>query len=110
MSVYNDDHAEETLLNHEAMNNPLDYAEQLIIEAVDGEKSGALTMTPGGDYELEEGSCWIRVGNLSVYVKKEDEGCVVDIYPLNDENSDSIAGTYCLYADAEKDEAEVESA
>lgn len=110
MSSHNDDHAEETLLNHEAMNNPLDYAAQLIVEAVDREKAGALVMTPGGDYELAEGSCWIRVGNLSVYVKKEEEGVAVDIFPLNDENSDYIAGTHCLYADAERDEAEDEGA
>lgn len=62
---------------------------------------GPLAVTKGGDYILDEGSCWIQVGNLSVYVKNEAEGVAVDIYPLNDENSDSLAATYAFYADAE---------
>lgn len=66
---------------------------------------GPLTITEGGDYILHEGSCWIQVGNLSVYVKEEAEGVAVDIYPLNDENSDSLAATYAFFADAEMAEA-----
>lgn len=94
------DPAEDALLNNEVMNNPLGVTEQLATGAVDAVQAGVLRMTAGGDYILDEGSCWIMVGNLSVYVKKETEGVAVDIYPLNDENSDSLAATYALFSEA----------
>ena len=54
------------------------------------------------DYELSEGfkSCWITVGNVSVYVQKTDEGVAVDLFPLHHEDKESIAGTWVTFADA----------
>jgi hypothetical protein len=98
------DPADDALLNSEAMNNPLGTGAETIVDEADPEQKGALSMTEGGDYLLEEGSCWITVGNLSVYVKKDDEGVSVDIYPLRDENSDLIAGTYALFSEAGEEE------
>jgi len=54
------------------------------------------------EYELEgDDHAWITVGNLSVYIKKADEGVAVDIYPKDGEDDESIAGTWALFQDAE---------
>ena len=53
------------------------------------------------DPVLEEGSCWITVGNISVYIKKGDDGVSVDLYPLGDEMASSLASTWLTYAEAE---------
>ncbi len=58
-------------------------------------------LEPGGEYRLQGGSAWISVGPHAVYLRKTDEGVVVDIYPQGDENSDSIASTYAFDADAQ---------
>lgn len=45
---------------------------------------------------------WITVNNISVYVKANDEGVSVDLYPLEREDSDeSLAATYAFYAEVE---------
>lgn len=48
---------------------------------------------------LEEDACWITVNNLSVYIKRTDEGVVIDIYELNDENNEPIASTYAFFSE-----------
>jgi len=53
------------------------------------------------DPELKEGSCWITVGNISVYIKKGDDGVSVDLYPLGDEMASSLASTWLTYAEAD---------
>ena len=53
------------------------------------------------DYKLEEGSAWITVGNISVYIRKSDEGVSVDLFPLGDEMTESLAGTWLTFAEAE---------
>jgi hypothetical protein len=53
------------------------------------------------DFELKEGSAWITVGNISVYIRKSDEGVAVDLFPVGDEMSDSLAGTWLTFAEAE---------
>ena len=100
------DPAEDALLNHEAINDPLGYAAQVVIDVVDREKCGVLKMTEEGQYVLKEESCWITVGNLSVYVKREEEAARIDVYPLNDEMSKAIASTYAFFEDAETEEEE----
>ena len=100
------DPAEDALLNHEAMNDPLGYAAQVVIDAVDREKSGLLKMVEEGQYVLEEGSCWITVGNLSVFLKREEEGVKIDVYPLNDEMSKAIASSFAFFEDAETEDGE----
>lgn len=100
------DPAEDALLNHEAMNDPLGYAAQVVIDAVDREKCGVLKLAEEGQYVLKEESCWITVGNLSVYIKREKEGVRIDVYPLNDEMSKAIASSFAFFEDAETEEEE----
>jgi hypothetical protein len=56
----------------------------------------------GVDYTLRqtEKSVWISVNNLSVYIKREDEGVAVDIFPKGREGEQPIASTYGFYDDA----------
>lgn len=56
------------------------------------------TKIGGEDYELREDcqSVWITVGDISVYIKREDEGVAVDLYPLHDEMADSLASCWAL--------------
>ena len=54
---------------------------------LDGEKDCVLT----GD------SVWVTVKNLSVRIAKTDEGVVVDIYPLKQENDEPITTTYAYF-------------
>lgn len=57
------------------------------------------------DWVLNENSVWITVGNISVNLKKGDEGVSVTFYPKGREADDSIGETYVLYSEA-KDEEE----
>ena len=59
----------------------------------------------GIDYTLRqtEKSVWISVNNLSVYIKREDEGVVVDIYLKGCEDEQPIASTYGFFHDAVKE-------
>lgn len=76
-----------------------DEACQQLAEA----KKGPQQFESGKDYAFREDqqSVWITVGNISVYIKREDEGVAVDLYPLNDEMSDSLAGAWLTFAEAE---------
>lgn len=67
--------------------------------------TGVLRLEGDGesDYVLEENaeSVWITVNDISVYVKRTDEGVAVDLYPLNDEASDPpLASTWALFSEA----------
>ena len=51
------------------------------------------------DYTLhpDATSCWITVNNISVYLKRTDEGVVVDLYPKGREfGGELIASTWAL--------------
>lgn len=57
------------------------------------------------DYVLDpaRSNVWITVGNISVYVKRTDEGVVVDLFPLGHENDDpSLATAYAFFEEAEQ--------
>lgn len=60
------------------------------------------------DYVMAEGAedqrLWIGVDNISVYIRRNDEGVSVDLYPLGAEDGDSMAGTWALFQDAEADD------
>jgi hypothetical protein len=56
------------------------------------------------DYTLNDESVWITVGNISVYIKKGDEGVSVDLFSAKAEGDGSIAGTYALYSEAQSEE------
>jgi hypothetical protein len=60
------------------------------------------------DYELpaDQDSVWISVDNISVYVKRTDEGVVVDLFPKGMEMDDAIAGTYAFHAEADNGEGQ----
>lgn len=45
-------------------------------------------------------SIWITVENISVYVKRADEGVIVDLYKKGNEDDESLAGTYLEYNEA----------
>jgi hypothetical protein len=49
------------------------------------------------DYRLKREHTWIEVENLVLYIKKEDEGVVVDIYPVGGEMRDPIASTFAFF-------------
>lgn len=50
---------------------------------------------------------WVTVNNISVCVKANDEGVSVDLYSLDQEDSQSIASTYAFYSEAENYEDEL---
>ena len=47
-------------------------------------------------------STWISVKDFSIYIKKTDEGVVVDIYARGYEDCNSIASTYAFDTEAEE--------
>ena len=69
------------------------------------DEPGVLTHDGGSDYTLNDDSTsvWITVKNLSVYVRKTDEGVVCDIFPKGREDEDSICSCYALDSDGEDD-------
>ncbi len=48
----------------------------------------------------KQSSVWVTVENISVYIKKDDEGVAVDLFPTGQEDGESLAGTWALYQDA----------
>lgn len=62
------------------------------------------------DLILHAGSIWITVGNISVYVKKTDEGVVVDMYPKGHEASDGLllGAIWVTFEEAEMPDSEDE--
>lgn len=66
----------------------------------------ALKRISDTDYELKEdqNSVWITVDNISVYIRRTDEGVSVGLYPKGREMDDEICGTWCLFTEAEEPE------
>jgi hypothetical protein len=65
----------------------------------------SLDTPEGSDYTLhpDAQSCWVTVDNVAVYIKRTDEGVVVDLYPNGYEAQiDSIAGTYVFFQEVEE--------
>lgn len=63
------------------------------------ELAGELQRDPDGHgYTLRSDAvcAWLTVDNCSVAVKRTDEGCVVDLYPLGLEDHDAVASTYAF--------------
>lgn len=67
--------------------------------------SNALKREGESDYVLRKkhDSVWITINNISVYVRRTDEGVAVDLYPKGDEMEDSMCGTWALFSEAEPD-------
>lgn len=55
------------------------------------------------DYVLVEGRAWFTIGNISVRLTRTDEGVVCDMYPLNNETSDSVASCYAFHSEMEEE-------
>src|SRR5690606_26788229 len=57
------------------------------------------------DFMADRGEAvWITVENLSVYVKREDEGVVADIFIAGKEDEESLAGSWATYAEGMPDD------
>ena len=54
------------------------------------------------DYELNEDytSCWVTVGNISVYILRTGDGVSVDLLPRGKEDKSPISSAYAYLADA----------
>lgn len=72
--------------------------------AADGAFADPLALKAESSYDYilqkDEPSVWITVDNVSVYVRRNDEGVSVDLYPKGDEMSDSLAGTFITFEEA----------
>jgi hypothetical protein len=55
------------------------------------------------DYDLVDGqdSCWVTVGNISVYILRGDEGVDIALYPHYDEMADPLAWCSAKYPEEE---------
>jgi hypothetical protein len=55
-------------------------------------------------------STWVGVDDFSVYIKRTDEGVVVDIYARGLEDCNSLSSCYALHEDVEelKEEQDLE--
>lgn len=62
--------------------------------------SPALVPSGDGDYTLQGTSVWITVGNISVYVRRTDEGVVIDLYPAAREVDECLGSTYAYFSEA----------
>jgi hypothetical protein len=62
-----------------------------------------LMLDEGQDYTLENGSCWITVGNISVFIVKDNDGVSVRLYPLGSELNDPMSEARATYSEAEND-------
>ena len=57
------------------------------------------------DYELNDdyNSCWVTVGNISVYVRRTTDGVSVELLPHYKEDKPPIAFTHATFAEASED-------
>jgi hypothetical protein len=65
----------------------------------------ALTLNDDLDYTLDSDSesVWITVDTVSIYIKRQDEGVSVYLYPRGHEDEDSIGETYAFYNEGQGD-------
>jgi hypothetical protein len=54
------------------------------------------------DWKLSEGSTWIAVGNITVYIIRTEEGVVISTMPLGmeDISINTLSGCYAAFAQA----------
>jgi len=63
----------------------------------------ALVAEGSTDFKMvspRQSSVYVTVENISVYIKRDDEGVSVDLFPLGREMEESLAGTHALYDEA----------
>lgn len=75
------------------------------------ENRPVLKAVSSDEFELvaNEPSAWVTVDNISVYIRRNDEGVSVDLFPKGHENMESPAGTWLTFDEATLDEASQES-
>ena len=56
------------------------------------------------DCVLHGDSCWITVGDASVYLSKSDDGVSVDVYPLGKEMDGSIIDAWVTWDELKTEE------
>jgi hypothetical protein len=62
------------------------------------------------DFQYERGeSVWVGIENISVYIKREDEGVVVDLFAKGHEDHGSLASTNLFYQEAAEHDEEEET-
>lgn len=62
-----------------------------------------LKLDPDNFYELDsepQDTLWVQVGTISVYIKHEDEGVVVDLFAAGAEDRESFGSTYMFFQEA----------
>ena len=57
------------------------------------------------DYELNDdyNSCWVTVGNISVYIHRTTDGVSAKLFPHFAEDKPPIASAYATFSDASED-------
>jgi len=68
--------------------------------------SKALRANSDNEYKLCDDymSCWVTVGNISVYIQRTDEGVAVDLWPCGMEDQPlSVSGTWLTFEEAQED-------
>lgn len=63
----------------------------------------ALVAEGSTDFKMvspRQSSVYVTVENISVYIKRDDEGVSVDLFPLGREMEESMAGTWATYDEA----------
>lgn len=58
----------------------------------------------GTDYKLhpQANSCWILVGNISVYVIRKESGVEVELYPRNHEDRHELDWAHASFDEAQE--------
>ena len=71
--------------------------------------SATMDRVDSDDHELTGSSTWIKVDNIAVYVRRTDEGVVVDLYADGQEDADAafIGGTWVGFAEAAQVTADI---
>ena len=75
-------------------------------EAVAQETAAALVRDGlENEYALHEAhdAAWIRVGSISIHVRRHPAGVAVDLYPYEAEDEEPIGSTWAMFSDAERD-------
>ena len=57
------------------------------------------------DYLLKDSypSCWITIGNISVYIRRVEEGVCTELYSLGCEDDDPISEAWVTFKEAQQE-------
>lgn len=53
------------------------------------------------DYTLNQGSCWVTVGDVSIYILRTDLGVGVDVCPRGREAGETLAALYAPFPEVD---------